>query len=129
MPRRILIIDDSDDLREGLAIRLKAEGFDVGSFSTGDAGLKAMAEKPFDLVLLDMVMPDKDGIETYQTLRATPATRNTPVILMTAMAMENHWEALPYDTDGPCFVTGKPSDMGTLVARLTQLLAEARGPN
>ena len=129
MPRRILIIDDSDDLREGLAIRLKAEGYEVGSFGTGEGGLKAMAEQPFDLVLLDMVMPGKDGIETYQALRAAPATCHTPVILMTAMAVENHWEALPYDTDGPCYVTGKPSDMAMLVARITQLLAEVRGPN
>jgi len=125
MPRRILIIDDSDDLREGLAIRLKAEGFDVGSFSTGDAGLTAMAEQPFDLVLLDMVMPGKDGIETYQTLRATPATRNTPVILMTAYNS-------PDLTDearrlGAFAVIDKPFEMNALAPIVDHALAGRRG--
>ncbi len=124
--QRILLIDDADDLREVLSVRLRAEGYEVTSCATGKEGVEAALKQPPDLILLDMIMPDQDGMQTYQALRANASTRQLPVILMTSMALEAHWEALPYDTDGPCFVTGKPQDLGVLLARISQLLAEAR---
>jgi CheY-like chemotaxis protein len=125
--RRILVIDDNADFREALAIRLRAEGYTVTSVGSGVEGLEALARGPADLVLLDMLMPEQDGIETYQAMRGNPATKQVPVILMTGMAVEGHWEPLPYETDGTAYVMGKPYDLSNLVARITQLLTEAGG--
>ena len=125
--RRILLIDDNQDFRDVLGARLKKEGYEVTAVASGQEGLKTMVAQPFDLVLLDMLMPDQDGIETYQAIRAVEATRKVPVILMTGMAVEGHWEPLPYETDGAAFVMGKPYDLSLLVARITQLLTRAGG--
>ncbi len=124
--RQILLIDDNADLRDTLSARLRAEGFEVTSAGSGPEGLEATAGTTFDLILLDMLMPDQDGIATYQTLRATPATQQIPVILLTGMAVEGHWEALPQEADGPCYVMGKPYDLSLLLARISQLLSQTR---
>ncbi|MBI4343429.1 MAG: response regulator [Candidatus Omnitrophica bacterium] len=125
--RRILLIDDNQDFRDVLSARLQREGYTVTAVASGQEGLKTLVGQAFDLVLLDMLMPEQDGIETYQAMRAADATRKVPVILMTGMAVEGHWEPLPYETDGAAFVMGKPYDLSLLVARITQLLTQASG--
>ncbi len=125
--RRILLIDDNADFRGVLGTRLRKDGFSVELSASGDDGLKALAKHSFDLILLDMLMPERDGIETYQALRANPTTKQTHVILLTGMAVEGHWEALPYESDGACFVMGKPYDLGVLIARINELLTKAGG--
>ena len=125
--RKILLIDDNQDFRDTLGTRLRQEGYEVTAVASGQDGLKALVGQSFDLVLLDMLMPEQDGIETYQAMRAAEPTRKVPVILMTGMAVEGHWEPLPYETDGAAFVMGKPYDLSLLVARITQLLTQASG--
>jgi CheY-like chemotaxis protein len=124
--RNILFIDDNADLRESLSAQLRAEGFTVTAAGSGPEGLKATTRETFDLILLDMLMPDQDGIATYQDLRANATTRKTPVILFTGLAVEGHWEALPQEGDGPCYVMGKPYDMLLLLTRISQLLSQPR---
>ena len=119
-----MLIDDEPDVLEAFTALLKTVGFDVAAYNNGPDGLKSIAARRPDVVLLDMLMPEPDGLETYQTLRANPDTRNIPVIFLTAMAVESHWERLPYDTDGPCFVMGKPYDPSIIVARITQVLSQ-----
>ncbi|PIQ83879.1 MAG: two-component system response regulator [Candidatus Omnitrophica bacterium CG11_big_fil_rev_8_21_14_0_20_63_9] len=118
----ILLIDDNAQFREVVGLRLKKEGFEVTDVGSGQEGLAAAGAGSFDLILLDMLMPEKDGIATYQELKASPATRHIPVILLTAAAVEGHWEVLPYETDGPAFVMGKPYDSQMLLARIRQIL-------
>ena len=126
--RSILLIDDNQDFLDTLSARLRQEGYEVTAMASGQEGLKALVGQAFDLVLLDMLMPEQDGIETYQAMRAAEPTRKIPVILMTGMAVEGHWEPLPYETDGAAFVMGKPYDLSILVARIAQLLTQAGGP-
>ncbi len=121
--RRILVVDDATDYREALRIRLTHEGFDVTAVGSGREGLAVAARQPVDLILLDMLMPDKDGITTYQELKANPTTRQIPLILLTGLAVEGHWEPMPYESDGPAFVMGKPYDHAVLLERIAQLLA------
>ncbi len=83
-----MVIDDSVDFLKALEIRLQTEGFEVATASSGQEGLEAIARQPFDLVLLDMLMPEKDGVTIYQELRANPSTRSTPTILLTGIAVE-----------------------------------------
>ncbi|AFY77221.1 MAG: response regulator [Hydrococcus sp. C42_A2020_068] len=84
---RILIIDDEDDIREATQICLEVTGdWEVLTASSGREGLaKAAAEQP-DAILLDVMMPDMDGLATLEKLQASPATNGIPVILLTAKA-------------------------------------------
>lgn len=68
MPR-ILILEDNADLRDLLALQLRAQGFEVAAAGNGDAALRLMARKPADVVLTDVFMPDKDGLETIVEIR------------------------------------------------------------
>ncbi len=65
---------------------LGRRGFDVAGAAGGRAGLKAVRETSPDLVLLDLMMPDMDGWEVYQQMKADEATRDIPVIVVTARA-------------------------------------------
>jgi two-component system, OmpR family, alkaline phosphatase synthesis response regulator PhoP len=83
--KRILIIDDEFDIRTVAELALKAVGgWEVLTAASGSEGLTlAGAEQP-DVILLDVMMPDMDGIATFSALQANPATQSIPVILLTA---------------------------------------------
>jgi len=81
-PDRILVVDDEDDIRESLEALLSLEGFAVELASSANEGLKRLEESNFDLVLLDLMMPDKSGIEAIQEIRQRDA--DTPIFLITA---------------------------------------------
>ena len=67
----ILIIDDDDSLRDSLRRTLHKEGYTIMEASEGGQGLKQLERLPVDVILLDMFMPDKDGLETLGELRRT----------------------------------------------------------
>ena len=85
--KRILIVDDEYDIRAVAALALKTvAGWEVLTAASGREGLDiAVTEQP-DAILLDVMMPDMDGIATLQALQANPATKSIPAILMTAKA-------------------------------------------
>jgi len=83
--KRILVIDDEDDIREVAQLSLEmVGGWEVLTACSGSEGLtKAEAEQP-DAILLDVMMPDMDGLATFQKLQANTATHHIPVIFLTA---------------------------------------------
>lgn len=85
MQRRILIVDDEDDIREVAQLSLEMMGgWEVVSASSGAEALRrAEADRP-DAILLDVMMPEMDGPSTVRQLRENPATREIPVVLLTA---------------------------------------------
>ena len=82
---RILVVDDNVSNLDLLARRLSREGHEVTICESGQAALGLIAEKPFDLVLLDLIMPGLNGIDVLRQLRAHDATRALPVIMVSAM--------------------------------------------
>ena len=86
---KILIIDDDADIRSIARLSLsRVGGMEVIDAGSGVEGLrKAQDEKP-DVILLDMMMPTMDGLETLAALRSRPATASMPVIFLTAKAVE-----------------------------------------
>jgi CheY-like chemotaxis protein len=85
MTKQVLIIDDEYDIRAVAQLTLKTVGgWEVSSASSGNEGLAKAAEQQPDVILLDVMMPEIDGIETFHALQANPATQSIPVILMTA---------------------------------------------
>ncbi|MGH9604136.1 MAG: response regulator [Terracidiphilus sp.] len=85
MPRRILIIDDEDDIREVAALSLESvAGWEVFMANSGAQGLARAIEHKPDAILLDVMMPGMDGPTTFRELRRNPATARIPVLLLTA---------------------------------------------
>jgi len=79
---RILIIDDEEDIRESLETLLTLEGYTVELAPLANAGLRRMEQSTYDLVLLDLMMPDKSGMEVLAEVRQRD--RATPIFLITA---------------------------------------------
>lgn len=82
---RILVVDDVEANRELLARRLNRDGHVVTKADGGRSALEALASADFDLVLLDVMMPDMDGFEVLTRLKADPAIRHLPVIMISAL--------------------------------------------
>jgi len=84
MKTRILVVDDEPDVREFLSKRLEARGYTVSTACDGIEGLQAATETIPDLILLDVMMPNKDGFSMLKDLQANPATQKISVIMATA---------------------------------------------
>lgn len=83
--KRILLIDDEDDIREVAQLSLEmVGGWDVISASSGREGLEQATIQQPDAILLDVMMPELDGLGTFQRLQANQTTQQIPVILLTA---------------------------------------------
>jgi CheY-like chemotaxis protein len=82
---RILIVDDVEENRTVLARRLGREGYAVDSVASGEEALARVAGGGFDLVLLDVLMPGLDGFAVLERIKADPATRALPVIMISAL--------------------------------------------
>ncbi len=80
----ILIVDDEPFNRKLLETMLRPEGYATASVASGEEALAFIAMRPVDLILLDVMMPGMDGYEVARTLKASAATSNIPIILVTA---------------------------------------------
>src|ERR1700746_3368659 len=75
MPKgSILVVDDEIEIREGLEALLTSEGFEVTPADTGEAGLQRLEDRPFDLMLLDVSLPDRNGLELLREIRRRAPT-------------------------------------------------------
>jgi DNA-binding response OmpR family regulator len=84
MSKYVLIVDDAPNIVLSLEFLMKKEGYDVRSVSNGEEAMEAIAEKVPDLVLLDVMMPRKDGYEVCQELRAKTDWNDIKIIMLTA---------------------------------------------
>ena len=84
--RHIICIEDEPEMIELIQLILNRRGFEVLGASGGKEGVQMVREMLPDLVLLDLMMPDMDGWEVYQQMKAEESTRNIPVIIVTAKA-------------------------------------------
>ena len=121
MSRRVLVVDDDDGVREIIQLSLETvAGWQVLMASSGQEGIAiAMAEKP-DLILLDVMMPDQDGIEVYKQLQAEASTQTIPTILLTAKAQTS--ERKEFMEIGIVGIITKPFQARALVEQIIQLL-------
>ena len=84
-PACVLIVDDERHNRELLEIMLKPEGFLLLSAASGEEALALIARQPPDLILLDVMMPGMSGYDVAGKIKSDPATKNIPVIMLTAL--------------------------------------------
>jgi class 3 adenylate cyclase len=84
-PSRILVVDDNASNRELLKRRLERQGHSVALAENGSRSLEMLREAPFDLILLDLLMPDISGFDVLSILKSDPALRDIPVIVISAL--------------------------------------------
>ncbi len=84
--RRLLYIEDEQEMIDLVRLILNRRGFEIIGANGGREGLEAVRQLKPDLVLLDLMMPDMDGWDVYQQMKADPALANIPVIVVTAKA-------------------------------------------
>jgi signal transduction histidine kinase len=116
----ILVVDDEPRNRVLLDAILAPEGYATVEAADGRACLRALDERPVDLVLLDVMMPGVDGVETCRRLRADPRWAELPVVFVTAYG-DRDARVRAKDAGGDDFLT-KPVDESELLARVRNLL-------
>jgi CheY-like chemotaxis protein len=118
--KRILLIDDEETIREVVQVGIEIEvGWDVAIASSGLEGISiAQSQKP-DAILLDVMMPDMDGIVTLSRLKANVKTREIPVILLTAKTQADKDQL---QTLGVVDVITKPFNSMTLASQIAKIL-------
>jgi len=115
---RILVVEDNEDLAFGLRTFLEFEGYEVEVAADGEAGLSAAQAVPPDLVILDLMLPDRSGFEVLRELRGKGF--RFPVLILTARSQESD-VVLGFDSGADDYVT-KPFSTAELLARVRALL-------
>ncbi len=118
---KVLLIDDEEDIRKIGRLSLEAVGkHQVATAASAQEGLKAAATDRPDLILMDMMMPEMDGLAALSQLQGTPALKDIPVLFMTAKVQRS--EMARYVALGALGVIPKPFDPMTLPNEILLLL-------
>lgn len=117
---KILIVDDEKDILEFLSYNLSKEGYDVSTASNGEIGLKQAIKFKPDLIILDVMMPEMDGVTTCKEIKKTPGLESTLILFLTARS-EEYSELAGFDAGADDYVT-KPIKPKLLISRIKALL-------
>jgi two-component system alkaline phosphatase synthesis response regulator PhoP len=124
MPRRILLVEDEPGLVLTLTDRLEAEGYYVDAVTDGETAITRATSEPFDVILLDVMLPRRDGFDVCRTIRQRGVT--SPVLMLTARGqVVDRVVGLKLGADD--YLT-KPFEMVELLARIEALLRRAPQP-
>lgn len=116
---KVLVVDDEPDIVELLTYNLKKEGYEVESAEDGIKAVKIANKFHPDVILLDIMMPNQDGVETCRQIREIPELKNTFVIFLTARA-EEYSEVAAFDVGADDYIT-KPIKPRALMSRIAAL--------
>jgi two-component system alkaline phosphatase synthesis response regulator PhoP len=120
LPSKILIVDDEPDIVEFISYNLKSKGFSIATAKDGVEAIRRAKEYQPDLILLDIMMPNKDGIQTIKELRQLPDFEKTAIIFLTALSDErSEIEGLKTGADD---YIAKPIKPELLVTRISAAL-------
>jgi DNA-binding response OmpR family regulator len=120
MPKRVLVVEDEPNIILSLEFRVKEAGYEVRIARDGEAALEAVAEATPDVVLLDLMIPKRDGYDVCQTIRANPAWKDVRIIMLTARGREAEKEkGLALGADDYII---KPFSTRELTQKLKQML-------
>ena len=120
--RRIALVEDDADIAYTIRLNLRKHGWQVDHFVSGLRALEALEEKPYDLVILDLNLPDVDGLAVARELRQHEETKRISILMLTARVEER--DKLGFDVGADDYLT-KPFSMKELVARVSAHLRRA----
>ncbi len=124
MPKTVAVVDDEKDILEIISESLKSEGFQTATFRSGGELLFSVKSLMPDLILLDLMLPEVDGIEICKHLKNSPATAGIPVIMITAKATEFD-VVFGLEIGADDYIT-KPFSPRELVARVKSVLRRGK---
>ena len=124
MAETILVVDDDLDILELLKMNLEPEGYNVRTANDGESAVQSACMDPPDLILLDVMMPHKDGLQVIEELKDIEHTKNVPVILLTARGQTED-KVRGLDTGADDYIT-KPFDLREVTARVEAVLGRTR---
>jgi len=116
---KVLVVDDEPDIVEILKYNLQKEGYDVATAEDGIKAVKIAAKFLPDVILLDIMMPNQDGVETCLQIRQMPELKNAFIIFLTAR-MEEYSEVAAFDVGADDYIT-KPIKPRALMSRISAL--------
>lgn len=119
--KHVLVVDDDHDLVKGLELYLRLEGFDVSCAYGGAGAIEEMSTGNPSVVILDIMMPDIDGVDVCRYIRDEMGDRDTPLIILTALCDSKTRREL-FEAGANEYVT-KPCDFGRLCGTVEQLTA------
>ena len=118
--KKVLIVDDEEHIRELIKFNLKKEGYDIEVAINGVEALNIIREIKFDLILLDLMLPEIDGLEVCKEIRRNEETSDIPVMMITAKG-EEFDKVLGLELGADDYIT-KPFSIRELMARVKALL-------
>jgi two-component system alkaline phosphatase synthesis response regulator PhoP len=121
---KVLVVDDEEDILELLKYNLQKEGFDVKTASNGIKAVEIAKSYIPDLVVLDIMMPNQDGVETCRQLREIPDLQHAYILFLTARA-EEYSEIAAFDVGADDYIV-KPIKPRALMSRITALFRRKR---
>ena len=121
--QKIIVVEDEADILEVLEFNLAQDGFDVLCSQEGEKGLELIRREKPDLVLLDLMLPDLDGLEICRRLKSDAATQDIPIVMVTAKGKESDI-VLGLGLGADDYIT-KPFNVGELIARVKAVLRRA----
>jgi len=121
---RILVVEDDDDIRELLRYNLEKEGYKTNVVSTGEVALKKARSDTPSLIVLDLMLPGIDGLTVCREMRADPATRHIPILMLTAKSAESDIVA-GLEVGADDYIT-KPFSPRVLLARVRAVLRRGK---
>ena len=126
MAKRVLVVDDEPDILELTRFALSQEGFQVDTAATGDEAMASLRRSRPDLVVLDLMLPDRPGTEICRSIRSTPELAAIPVIMLTARSDEVD-RVVGFELGADDYVT-KPFSPRELCLRVKAVLRRGEGP-
>lgn len=116
----IYCVEDDEGIRELITYAVKSAGFEAEGFETAQSFESTLKERVPSMVLLDIMLPDKDGIELLRDIRRSPATKNLPVIMITAKSTEGD-KVRGFDNGADDYIT-KPFGVMEMISRIKAVL-------
>lgn len=128
--KKILLVDDDPDANLSLSILLRDRGFDVDSFTSPSDALKYFRRNYYDLLVLDVRMPNMDGFELYRAIREVDT--KTKICFFTAAELDNYrvveLEDLMEELGEECFIS-KPIENNEILCRINTILTKTNHPS
>ena len=124
MPDLVMVIEDEKEIRDLVRYNFERAGYRVSTASDGEAGLKDLFASRPDVLVLDLMLPGRSGLEILRELRAEPLTRDLPVVVLTARGAEMD-KLLGFEHGADDYLT-KPFGVRELIARVKALLRRSR---
>jgi DNA-binding response OmpR family regulator len=124
MSELVMVIEDEKEIRDLLKYNLERAGYRVAAFADGEEGLEQLFASRPDLVVLDLMLPGRNGLEILREVRGEPATADVPVMVLTARGAEMD-KLLGFEHGADDYIT-KPFSPREVVARVQALLRRSR---